>query len=195
VSFLSRPLMNADERGSDTFSSAFIRVHPRLILLCSLVLSSCGYHVAGKGDLVPKSVHTIAIPAFSNITTRYKLTDHLPEAITRELISRTHYQIVNDPNQADAVLRGAVVNYVAYPTIFDQKTGRASGLQVNVTLQITLTERATNKVIFSRPNFEVHQRYEISSPANTYFDESDAALDRLSRDVARDVVSAILENF
>ena len=160
-----------------------------------MAVSSCGYHVAGKGDLVPKSVHTIAIPAFANITTRYKLTDHLPQAITREFIARTRYQIVTDVNQADAVLRGSIVNYVAYPTTIDQQTGRASGLQVNVTLQITLTERATGKVIYSRPNFDVHQRYELSITAGAYFEESDAALDRLSRDVARDLVSSILENF
>lgn len=175
------------------FLSVSIRVHPWLLF--SLALTSCGYHVAGKADLVPKSVHSIAIPAFSNITTRYKLTDHLPEALSREFVSRTRYQIVNDPNQADAVLRGSIINYVAYPTIINQATGRASGLQVNVTLQISFTERATGKVIYSRPSFEAHQRYELSINANTYFEESDAALDRLARDVARDLVSSILENF
>ena len=91
---------------------------------------SCGYHVAGKADLVPKTVHTIAIPPFANATVRYKLTDLLPEAISREFIARTHYQVVNDPTQADAVLRGTVINYVAYPTLIDQATGRTSGLQV-----------------------------------------------------------------
>jgi len=89
-----------------------------------------------------------------------------------------------------------VINYIAYPTVFDQQTGRASGLAVNVTMQVSLVERATGKVIFTRPSFDVRQRYEISvSNATAYFDESDAALDRLSRDVARAVVTAILENF
>ena len=167
-----------------------------LLSLACLALSSCGYHVAGKADLVPKSIHTIAIPAFGNVTTRYKLTDRLPEAITREFIARTRYQIVTDPQAADAVLRGAVINYNAYPTIFDQRTGRASGLQVSVIMQVSLTERASGKVLFTRPSFEVHQRYEISTTdAKAYFEESDIALNRLSGDVARDVVSAILENF
>ncbi len=88
-----------------------------------------------------------------------------------------------------------MINYVAYPSTIDQQTGRASGLQVNVTMQISLVERATGKVLFTRPSFDVRQRYEISQTAGAYFEESDAALDRLSRDVARDVVSAILENF
>jgi outer membrane lipopolysaccharide assembly protein LptE/RlpB len=166
------------------------------LLALTIALTSCGYHVAGKADLMPKSIHTIAIPAFGNITTRYKLTDHLPQAISHEFIARTHFQIVNDPAQADAVLRGSVINYASYPTLFDQQSGRASGLQVNVTMQVSLVERATGKVIFSRPSFEMHQRYEISvTNSRQYFEESDAALDRLSRDVARDLVSSILENF
>jgi hypothetical protein len=177
----------------------------RLLAILSFLLSSCGYHLAGKADLVPKSIHTIAIPAFTNITTRYKLTDHLPEALSREFIARTRYQIVNDPQAADAVLRGAVINFVAYPTIVDQRTvpgtatqtqARAIALAVSVTMQLSLVERATGKVIFARPSFDARQRYEVSVvSATAYFDESDAALDRLSRDVARDVVTAILENF
>jgi hypothetical protein len=166
-----------------------------LIISC-LCLASCGYHVAGRADLVPKSVHTVAIPAFANATVRYKLSDRLPQAISREFIARTRYQIVNDPDQADAVLRGSVVNYSAFPILFDQATGRASGLQVNVTMQVNFVERTTGKVIFTRPNFEIQQRYEIAVVNDrAYLEEDDAALGRLSRDVARDLVSAILENF
>ena len=167
-----------------------------LALVSAVALSSCGYHVAGKADLVPQSIHSIAITAFANATTRYKLTDRLPEAISHEFIARTRYQIVTDPQQADAVLRGTVINFVSYPIQFDQATGRASGLQVNVTMQISLVERATGKVIFTRPNFELHDRYEISvTSASQYFEESSPALERLSRTVARDLVSAILDNF
>jgi outer membrane lipopolysaccharide assembly protein LptE/RlpB len=162
---------------------------------CAL-LTGCGYHVAGQADLVPKSVHTVAIPPFTNVTVRYKLTDRLPQALSREFIARTRYQIINDPQQADAVLRGSVVNFVAFPILFDQATGRASGLQVNVTMQVNFVERATGKVIFTRPNFEMHQRYEIAvTNDRAYLEEDEAAIDRLSRDVARDLVSAILENF
>jgi outer membrane lipopolysaccharide assembly protein LptE/RlpB len=161
-----------------------------------LALSSCGYHVAGQANLVPKTIHTIAVPAFANNTVRYKLSDLLPEAVSRELIARTHYQVVNDPTQADAVLRGSVISYLAYPTLIDQATGRTSGLQINVRMEVSLVERSTNKVIYNRPNFEAHERYELSVTNNLqYFDESGAALQRLSKDLARDLVSSILENF
>lgn len=163
---------------------------------CALAISTgCGYHVAGRADLMPKTVQTVAIPAFGNATTRYRLTDLLPQAISREFISRTRYQIVTDPSQADAILTGTVVNYFAYPIIFDPTTGRASTVQVVVYMSATLTERATGKVLFTRPNFDWKQQYEISADPQAFFDESDVAMDRLSRDVARMLVSAVLENF
>jgi hypothetical protein len=166
-----------------------------LLLAAAVVQSGCGYRVAGRADLLPKNIRTIAIPAFGNVTTRYKLSARLPAALTREFISRTRYQVVADPNEADAILNGVVVLYSAYPTIFDPATGRASGVQLSVIMQITLTDRTTGAALFSRPNFEVRERYEISVDQEAYLEESDAALERASRNVARTVVSAILEGF
>ena len=161
-----------------------------------VALGSCGYHVAGKGDLVPKNVHTIAVEPFTNGSVKYKLSDWLPEALSREFITRTRYKPVSDPGQADAVLTGSVVRYIAYPTLINQVTGRTSGLIIIVSMSITLTERATGKVIFARPYYEAHERYELSTTNNyQYFDENSTGLQRLSKDVARDVVSSILENF
>jgi hypothetical protein len=154
---------------------------------------SCGYHVAGKADLLPKSIGTIAVPAFTNNTTRYRLTDRLPEDISREFISRTRYKISPDANAADAVLKGTILNYTAATTIVDQ--GRASGVEIHVFLQVSLVERATGKVLFNRPNFEVRERYQISSDPSAFFEETDAALNRVSQQAARQVVSAILEDF
>ena len=165
-----------------------------LLAVC-LLATSCGYHVGGKADLLPKNIQTIAIPAFGNVTTRFKISERLATALTREFISRTRYQIVADPSQAQAVLTGAVTNYLSNPTIFDPATGRASGIQAIVIMQITLTDRTTGKVLFTRPSFEVRERYEISNNPRVYLEESDAAIDRVSRDVARSVVSAVLENF
>lgn len=154
----------------------------------------CGYHVAGRADLLPKYVHTIAVPAFSNNTVRYRLTDRLPEDISKEFVLRTRYNITPEARGADAVLQGSVINYSAIPTVYDAIGGRASAVQVMVTLRLTL--RASNgKVLFERQSMEVRERYEISGDARAYFEESDVALERMSRDVARSVVSAILENF
>jgi hypothetical protein len=164
-------------------------------VFAALALSGCGYHVAGHSDLLPKTVQTIAIPAFGNVTTRYKITDKLPEALSREFIARTRYHIVPDQNKADAILRGTVVNYLAAASVFDQATGRASAVDIHVYMQVSLIERATGKVLFTRPSMEVRERYQVSVDAQQYFEESDAALERVSRSVAQQLVSSILSNF
>lgn len=163
--------------------------------VAALSLAGCGYRVGAKAELMPRSVRSIAIPAFANVTPRYRLTQMLPGAIGREFITRTRYRVVADPNEADAILEGAVTNYMSAPTIFDQATGRAAGLQIIVFLNIKLVEKSSGKVLYAREGLEVRERYEVSIDQRAYFDESDAALERLSRDVARQVVSTILEAF
>jgi hypothetical protein len=171
------------------------------VIALAAVCTGCGYHVSGRGDVLPPTLHTIAIPAFANLSTRYKLTERIPGALAREFITRTRYRVVADPDQADAILRGAVMNVYMFPFIFDQATGRAAGVQLGVNLQVTLTERGSGKVLFSRPNMEFRQRYEVHADQENeqsqlnYFEESETALERLSRDVARTVVSAVLEAF
>ena len=161
----------------------------------ALISVGCGYHVAGRGDLLPKTIKTVAVQPFGNRTMLYKLARLLPADVGREIISRTKYQLVDDPSQADAVLSGNLVNYAAYPTVIDPNTSRATTVQVITTVQYTLTERATGKVLSTRPGFEVRERYEISGDPKAYFDESGTAMERVSKDVARSIVSAILENF
>ena len=166
-----------------------------LVVLASLILASCGYKFAATDTALPRTIHTVAIPAFINSTTRYKLSDQLPEAISREFLTRTRYKVVPDPNTADAVLRGTVITYAFNPTIFDPATGRAAYAELHVTLTISLTDRATGKVLFERKNFDVRETYQISPDATQYFEESDPALRRAGQQVARSVVSAVLENF
>lgn len=165
-----------------------------VVALALAGLGSCGYHVTGKTNLLPKSVQTIAIPAFGNITTGYKVTDLLSEAVTREFISRTKYHITTDPGTADATLQGSINQIFTFPTVYDPVTFRAANVEVHVNLRIRLVDRS-GKVLFDRPGMEVRERYEISVDPKVYFDESDIAMRRLAKDVARTVVSAILENF
>lgn len=164
-------------------------------LIAALAASSCGYHVAGRVNTLPETIHSISVQAFKNATTQYRIADRVTADVTRELIQRTHLQVITDPLQADAVLTGSLISYYSYPTTYDPVTGRASGVFIAAFFQITLTDRATGKVLYTRPNMEIHERYEISVDPKTYFDESGGAVDRLSRDVAQTIVSGILEKF
>ena len=93
------------------------------------------------------------------------------------------------------VLSGSLAKYSAFPTTSDPTTGRATSAQVIVNLNLTLTDRHTGKTLYSQNGLEFRERYEVSVDPTAYFDESGTALERVSRDVARKVVTDILEAF
>lgn len=176
------------------------------------MLSSCGYHVGGRADLVPKSIQTIAIPAFANASIHYRLTDELPRDIAREFLARTRFKIENDPSVADAVLHGTVNSVGTFPTIYDPVSGKATSVQILVQMSVTLLERSTGRVLYSNSNFQAKQSFDIAAStivsgavngtsvndqisAHNFFDESGPAYERLGRDVAREVVTSVVENF
>jgi outer membrane lipopolysaccharide assembly protein LptE/RlpB len=166
-----------------------------MVLALAAVLASCGYHVGGRADLIPKGIQTISIPTFTTLTTRYKLVDVLPERIGREFLARTRFRIVHNPTEADAVLHGSINTVTANPTVFDPTSGKATSIQITVSVTLNLIEQKTGRVLYSRGNLIARQNYEVPVDPHQFFDERDPAFDRLSRDVARDIVSAIVENF
>jgi hypothetical protein len=172
-----------------------VTIRYALLALVPPLAVSCGYHVGGKADLIPKGIQTVSIPAFTNMSTRYQLGDKLANQIGREFTTRTRFTVVNNPAEADAVLNGSVNSVLAYPIISDPTTGKATSVQMIVTLNVTLRERATGRVLYSRANLIVKGNYEIATDAHQFIDETGPSFTRLSESLAQDVVSAIVENF
>src|ERR1700756_2519748 len=97
-----------------------------------LAAAGCGYHVAGRSNSLPKSIHVIAVPALENKTTSYRIEQRLTAATVHEFLVRTSYRVVPDPENADAVLRGKVLSLEATPLLFDST-------QANTTTTTTAT--------------------------------------------------------
>jgi outer membrane lipopolysaccharide assembly protein LptE/RlpB len=196
---VSAASVREDRRGLRRFWP--LVVHGRQFRLQAVIASAvlaagCGYHLGGQGDLIPKDVKTIAIPAFTNATMQYQVATVLTDNVVREFHARTHYTIVTDKTHADAVLTGTVVNFAVLGGITtDPVTSRATSSQIILTVQFSLTDRRTGKVIYQRSGYEFRNRYEISTSLPAYFDESNPAIKRVSEDAARALVTSILEAF
>ncbi len=151
--------------------------------------------MAGRGERLPPDLKTIAVPVFENESSKFRIEQRLAAAVTREFIERTRYRITPDPSQADAVLKGRVKDVRAGVVTFDLKTGRATALQIQVTANIELVDQRSKKLLFSNPNYIFREEYQVSQTTAELFEEDQPALDRLSRDLARTLVTEILENF
>lgn len=165
-----------------------------LLLLCFFV-GGCGYHTAGHVVTIPDDVHTIAIPAFTNTSQTFRVEQMLTAAVIHEFTLRTHYRIAYDPAQgADATLRGTVTGTSVIPTTYDSQTGRANTVQIAVAMSVILTD-SSGKILYQNPSYFFRDNYEVAQDLNSFFQEDTPALQRVSREFARSLVSNILEGY
>jgi outer membrane lipopolysaccharide assembly protein LptE/RlpB len=176
---------------------------PAAIVLSATALCGCGYHVSGKNDALPKTIHVIAVPALENKTTSYRVEQRLTAATIHEFLSATPYKIVSTADGGDAVLRGKVLTVEAVPLLFittpatatEPSTTRATTMLITMRCEVTLAEVATGKLLYRNDNFIFRNQYEISTDVKSFFEEQDPALDRMARDFAKRLVAAVTENF
>jgi outer membrane lipopolysaccharide assembly protein LptE/RlpB len=157
--------------------------------------AGCGYHTAGHAVQLPENVKTIAVPAFVNETSTYRIEQQLTSSVVREFTTRTHYRVLNDLGEAaDATLRGTVLSTSASPLTYNSTTGQAASVLVVVSMKVSLTDRK-GKVLYQNPTYLFREQYEVSQNLASFFEEDSPAFRRLSQDFARTLVSNILEGF
>ena len=166
-----------------------------LCLTWIVASASCGYHTAGHAVQLPENVKTIAVPAFVNETSTYRIEQMLTSSVVREFTTRTHYHILNESSEAaDATLRGTVVSASSTPLTYNTATGQAASVLVVVSMRVALTDRR-GKVLYQNPAYLFREQYEVSQDLTSFFEEDSPAFRRLSQDFARTLVSNILEGF
>jgi outer membrane lipopolysaccharide assembly protein LptE/RlpB len=165
------------------------------VVLTATVLAGCGYHVVGRSSSLPSGWKTIAIPAFVNRTTHYRIEQRFTSAVVREFLARTSYKIVQNQESADGILLGEVLTIETSPILFDATTGQVTTMLVTVHAKVSLVSRADEKVIFKNDDLVFREEYQISGDVNSFFEEQNPALDRMSREFAARVVGDVVEGF
>lgn len=160
-----------------------------------MTAGGCGYRIAGTADLLPDRIRTIAVPAFTNHTTEFKIEQYLTRAVVREFLARTRYHVVSADAGADATLVGSVMLFDAIPQNFDPLTGRAASVTTVTRLHVMLLDRQDGAELYSNPDLVHRETYEVSADAESYVNEREAAMVRASRTMAATLVSAVLSGF
>jgi hypothetical protein len=166
--------------------------------------SGCGYALAGRGNFLPNYIQTIGIPTFQNHTSYFVLAELVTDKVRTEFIGRGNYKIVPESTGADAVLIGAVTNVSIVPASFSAEQ-QASRYTITVTANIELRDVAKDTVLWTNPSLSVREEYDATSAISndptgfvdpsTFFNQETNAVERVSSEFSRTVVSAILEAF
>jgi len=160
-----------------------------VIAFLALATTGCGYRIAGK-KLNGGEGRTIAIPTFANRTTTYRIEQRLTEAVRREFIRRTRFNVV-PAETGDVVVAGEVLTFAAVPIIFNEQ-GRGSSYSILVDLNVKLTDTKTGAVLFQNNRWTFRDVFELAQNSAGFVPEDTPAIDRLARRFASSLVASVL---
>jgi hypothetical protein len=162
--------------------------------------SACGYALAGRGSFLPDYIRVVGIPPFENRSSFSQVEQILTDKVRIEFIGRGKYQVIPDATGSDALLSGEVLAISVQPVGFNAQQ-LASRYLLIWTLKVAFTDARTNEVLWSNDALSVRGEYELSTRGNTaiegasFVDQERSSVDRIASDVARSVVTSILEAF
>jgi len=166
-----------------------------LTAISLLSLSGCGYHTLGAASHLPPDVHTLSVPVFATRTEAYHTETAMTEAVIREFAARTRFRVTPDEGpDADAVLRGTILKEYVAPLTYNSSTQQSSSFLITMVVSVTLTGR-DGKVLYENKNYVFRQQYQSTMDLPTFLQEDPAAVERLSREFARQLVADVLEGF
>ena len=164
-----------------------------LAALTSLGLSGCGYHTLGAATHLPAGVNTLAVPVFATRTESNGTETALTEAVVREFLARTRFRVTtNSGSDADAVLHGTILKQAVTPLTYNAATQQSSSFVITIVASVTLTAH-DGRVLYENKNYVYREQYQSSTDLPTFVQEDPAAIQRLSREFARQLVADILE--
>ena len=170
---------------------------------CGLFLTvatvSCGYSLAGRGSFLPAYIRTIGVPQFVNNTNVFGIDTRVSDRVRSELVSRGKYKVLATEAGQDAVLTGEITSISINPAAFDRQQ-QANRYILIMTARVEFKDVKTGKVLWQNPAMQFRDEFEPSTgtsvlDANAYLGQDVNAMERLATEVARSVVSALLEAF
>ena len=160
-----------------------------------LGLGGCGYHTLGAASHLPPGIQTLAVPVFATHTEAYHTETVMTEAVIREFATRTRLRVTPDASgDPDAVLHGTILKETVEPLTYNSTTQQSSSFLITVVVSVTLTGR-DGKVLFENKDYVYRQQYQSTTDLASSIEESPAAMERLSREFARQLVADVLEGF
>jgi outer membrane lipopolysaccharide assembly protein LptE/RlpB len=166
------------------------------LLFCLISnLSGCGYHTLGAATHLPPDVHTLSVPVFETRTEIYGTEAAMTDAVIREFAARTRYRVTPSTREdADAVLHGTILKEVISPLTYNTATQQSSSFLITIIVSVTLNAR-DGRVLYQNNSYTFRQQYQSTTDLPTFLEEDPAAVQRLSREFARQFVADVLEGF
>jgi outer membrane lipopolysaccharide assembly protein LptE/RlpB len=165
------------------------------LLFALLGVAGCGYHTLGAATHMPPDLKTLSVPVFATRTDTYRTEAVVTNAVIRELAARTRLRVTPDEGgNPDAVLHGTILRETVAPLTYNSSTQQSSSYLITLEVAVKLVGR-DGKVLYENKNYVYREQYQSTADLPVFLQENPAAVQRLSREFARALVSDVLEGF
>ncbi|MCX7982505.1 MAG: LPS assembly lipoprotein LptE [Syntrophales bacterium] len=145
------------------------------------IIVGCGYQF-GTGEVNSKDVVlSIYVAPFENRTREAYLHNFLRNALVDWFIKATRFRVVTREEEADLTLEGKIRLMHTLPVSY-RSGNLAAEEKVHVSMEVTLKDRRTGRIIWEEKNMTGEQEYSVADP-NRREDSRRAALIKLAHDL------------
>jgi hypothetical protein len=183
-----------------------------------LLLSSCGYRLAGTQTRVPGGVYSVSVGTFQNESREFGLDQRIRFAFEKEIFRRGILTVAEEPQGGEALLDGAIRAFSTYPVAFDADD-EAVRYEAELTLDVVLQRQSDGQVLWKASGLRAIEEYSVVQalvvPSSSQFQrgtldledlakltdiqlaetEKRLAIDRLVGAIVSDVHDRILDDF
>ncbi len=164
-----------------------------LLLLCSLLLTSCGYRFGGSGAF-PGGVNQIFVEVFENRTSKIGVERIVTNQLVFEFTRQRESSMVSNLNDADAVLKGTI-NSIRTQTISRVDTAVASEREVVMKVDLKLVKKDGGEIIWAANGISDREAYDVNDDKIETDRNEALALTRLSARISERIFNRLTDSF
>ena len=164
----------------------------KLLILLTLLLNACGYHLIGTGSTLPKHLKTIFIPVFTNSSSQPEIHRQLTSAIINSFVTDGRVKVVQK-SQADMVMTGDLF-YYELKTVSFNSNNFATGYIVKLGVNVEVVDKTNNKP-YLKQIYRTEWNYKATSDIVGTESARLAALEQAYQVLGNRIVSLLINKF
>jgi outer membrane lipopolysaccharide assembly protein LptE/RlpB len=162
-----------------------------VVLLLSLL--GCGYHFPGTGGALPGDVKNVYLPLFVNRSSEPQLENLLGNELSRVFSRNANIELVEDQQQAEAILEGTISAYGSRALSYD-KNDDISEYRATMTLNVKLRQLSDGRLLW-QGDVSWADEYQAADDKSVQEDLEREAIEEISLRISEELLSRMLDDF
>jgi outer membrane lipopolysaccharide assembly protein LptE/RlpB len=165
-----------------------------LLILLTLFVSGCGYHVPGASDSwVGGDARLVYVQLFENMTAEPYLDNYMTDALVEELSRSRLFELTENLEAAEVLIGGTVDSFTSNAISYSS-TDRITDYRATMAITVRLLDNANDKIMW-REKMRRSEDYSAAVNKNLQLEGQRLTARQVAKRLAEDIRSQLLNNF